>query len=369
MKTLKLFSLIAAAAFLSAAVVSAQTAPVKTAKPAVKKALAKPAVKRAVKPAVKPAVKTAPAAAAPAPKAVEKSTQPAVPVLSPFDEAAARLASADPELRRQGAEALARTRDQRAGAYLVKALSDTAPGVRAAAVDGLCQLARRDATPRIAELLLKDPDETVRQRAAGSLTYMMDPAAGPALIKALKDKQSAVRYAAANTLGAMRYAPAEGPMIDALSDKEMRRIAISALGQLQSKKAAREIAESLADPDKYTRIEAIKALGDIGESSSVEDMKKLLDKAEDPAIRMEAALALAKMGLVDGLLPAYDFGRVGDLSLKNKAMDVFILVGDERTLKYIEEALAVEQDPVSKGMYNFTRQRLAAKLKAPKPAN
>lgn len=361
MKTLKLFSLIAAAAFFSAAVVSAQTAPVKTAKPAVKKAQAKPAAK--------PAVKPAPAAAAPAPKAVEKSTQPAAPVISPFDEAAARMASADPELRRQGAEALARTRDQRAGQYLIKALSDAAPGVRAAAVDGLCQLARRDATPRIAELLVKDPDDNVRQQAAGSLTYMMDPAAGPALLKALKDKQVAVRYAAANTLGAMRYAPAEGPMIDALSDDKLKRIAIAALGQLQSKKAAKEIAASLADPDKYTRIEAIKALGSIGESSSVEDMKKLLDKAEDPSIRMEAALALAKMGLADGLLSAYDFGRVADLSLKNKALDVFILVGDERTLKYIEEALAVEQEPVSKGMYNFTRQRLAARLKAQKPAN
>ncbi|OGR66204.1 MAG: hypothetical protein A2X31_05635 [Elusimicrobia bacterium GWB2_63_22] len=362
MKILKLSSLTAAVVLFAAAGVLAQTAPVKTVKPAVKKAPAA-AVKRAVKPAPKKA------AVKPAPKAVQKSTQaapvpPAAPVVSPFDEAVAGLRSADGALRRQAAETLARSRDQRAAPHLTKALSDSVPGVRAAAVDGLCQLARRDATPKISEILAKDPDATVRQQAAGSLAYMMDPAAGPALIKALKDKELAVRYAAANTLGAMKYAPAEEPLIDALSDKEMRRIAIAALGQLQSAKAAGKIAGSLTDADKFTKIEAIKALGSIGDASSSDEIKKFLDKAEDPAIRMEAALALARLGMNDGLLTAYDFGRVADLSLKGKALEVFALTGDARTLQYVEEAYAVEQDPVSKGMYNFTRQRLTGKLKA-----
>lgn len=375
MKTLKLFSLTTLLACFGAAGVFAQTAVQKTSKPVVKKAQVKPAVKKpqAAAAAKKPSAPVAKKAVRPA-SLVEISTRPAanrpaVPAPTPFDEAVARISSADPVLRRQGADTLARSRDQRASPYLLKALSDAVPGVRAAAVDGLCQLNNREATAKISELLVKDPDATVRQQAAGSLGYMMDPASGPALVKALKDKEIAVRYAAANTLGAMKYVQAEDPLIDSLSDAEMRRIAISALGQVKSVKAAKTIAVSLADPDKFTRIEAIKALGSIGDASAAGEMKKLLGKAEDPSIRVEAALALAKLGMDDGLLAAYDYGRVSDISLKTKALEIFSLVGDARTSQYIDEAYATETDPVSKSMYDFARQRLAARLKALKPAN
>lgn len=352
MKTIKYFSL-AAALLLPAAILSAQTADRKPAKPAVKKTQAAPA--KAAAP------KAAAAEAKPAEKAQEKPAQPAV---SPFDEAMGKLSAQDPLLRRQGAEALARLRDQRAVQPLMKRLTDADPAVRAAAVDALCQLTGREATPKITELLLKDPDAAVRQQAAGSLSFMMDQSAGPALIKAMKDKELAVRYAAANTLGAMRYAQAEEAMIDALSDEKMRRIAISVLGLLQSKPAAKGIAPYLADPDKFTRLEAIKALGSIGDAGSAEEMKKLLGAGEDPAVRVEAALALAKFGRNDGLLTAYEFAKVPDLSLKSKALDALNLVGDARTLQYLEDAVATEKDPISRNMFDFSRQRLAAKLKA-----
>lgn len=363
MKTLKYFSL-AAALLLPAAILSAQTAQDKTAKSAVKKATAapaKPAARSAAKPAAKAPAKPAGSVTAPAEKAPEK---PAQPVVAPFDEAMAKLASADPLQRRQGAEALARLRDPRGVQPLMKRLADADPAVRAAAVDALCQMASREATAKITELLLKDPDVSVRQQAAGSLSFMVDPAAGPALMKAMKDKELAVRYAAANTLGAMNYAPAEETMIDALSDDKMRRIAISVLGLLQSKAAAKEIAPYLADADKFTRLEAIKALGSIGDAGPADDMKKLLAAAETPAVRVEAALALAKLGLNDGLLTAYEFAKSPDLSLKSKSLEALNLVGDARTLQYLEDAVATEKDPVSKNMFDFAMRRLAAKLRA-----
>jgi len=380
MKTLKLLSFIAAAVFIPAAVVSAQTdapatpapaaapAAKTTGKPAAKKPRAK--AKTGVKPAAKPAAAAAAATAAPA---AQTSTETVVtappaapasaPEASPLDAAAQKLDSSDPQLRRQGADALARSRDQKAAPYLVKALSDETPAVRSAAVDGLCQLSKRDATPAITDLLLKDPDAGVRQQAAGSLSYMMDQSAGPALVKALKDPVMAVRYSAANTLGAMKYAPAEDALIEALSQADMRRIAISALGQLQSKKAASTIAASLSDQDKYTRLEAVKALGSIGDTSSAAGIKKLLDSAEDPSLRVEAALSLAKLGMADGLQTAYDFVKSHDLSLKSRALDVLGTVGDARSLQLMEEAYASETDPMTKSMYDFTRQRLAARLK------
>lgn len=363
MKTLNYFSL-AAALLLPAAILSAQTAPDKAAKSPVKKATAAPA-KPAAKPAAKAPIKPAGSVTAPAEKAPEKAPEkPAQPVVSPFDEAMAKLASAEPLQRRQGTEALARLRDPRGVQPLMKRLADTDPAVRAAAVDALCQTASREATPKITELLLKDPAASVRQQAAGSLSFMNDPAAGPALMKAMKDKELAVRYAAANTLGAMNYAPAEEAMINALSDDKMRRIAISVLGLLQSRAAVKDIAPYLSDADQFTRLEAIKALGSIGDAGPAEDMKKLLDTAETPAVRVEAAMALAKFGRGDGLLTAYEFAKSPDLSLKSKSLEALTLVGDARTLQYLEDAVATEKDPVSKNMFDFAMRRLAAKLRA-----
>ncbi len=373
MKTIKLFSLSAAVIFISAAVVSAQTA-AQTAvstttaagvRKAVNKTLKKKTpVKAGAKALPRAAAKPAAAAANPA-ASQPAAVQPSAPAVSSFDEAVSKLNSSDPVVRRQGADTLIRSRDHGAAPHLAKALSDSAPAVRAAAVDGLCQMAHRDSTEEITEILQKDPDASVRQQAAGSLSYMMDPAAGPALVAALKDPAIAVRYAAANTLGAMKYAPAEGALIDALSQADMHRIAISALGQLQSKKAAPAIAASLSDQDKYTKLEAVKALGTIGDSSFAADIKKLLDKAEDPSTRVEAALALSKFGMSDGLLTAYEFTSSPDLSLKNRALDVLSNVGDARSLQFIQDAYAAEKNPAVKSMYDFTRQRLSARLKIP----
>lgn len=369
MKLTKIISLAAVLALFSAPGLYAQTTGQQAAKPAVKKTV-KHAVKKAVTKAAvakstaavtaQPAHAAKPAAAKPA-QAVQISTA------TPFGGAVEKLSSQDPAVRRQGADFLAQSRDQKAAPYLEKALSDVSAPVRASAVDGLCQLVYRQATPRIAELLLQDKDAQVRQQAASSLSYMMDQAAGPALVKALKDEAPGVRYAAANTLGAIRYAPAEDPLIALLADDGMRRVAISALGQLQSRKAAPAIFKSLSDKDQYTRLEAVRALGSIGDASAAPELKKRLDKAETPAVRVEAALSLAKLGLQDGLTTAYEFVKSPDMSLKNQALEVIGAVGDARSLQFINELYAAEQDPMSKGMLDFTRQRLAARQKLQQP--
>ncbi|OGR45557.1 MAG: hypothetical protein A2X35_04195 [Elusimicrobia bacterium GWA2_61_42] len=356
MKKIKIASFFLTLILAPALFLCAQTAPLKTPKPAVKKAAAKPAAKPAVKPAAKPAAAPAVKAAAPAAKPA------AVLPADPFAEAVQKLKAKEPAVRRQGADFLGASRDQKAVPHLVKALGDEAGAVRSSAADGLCQLVHRESTAKISELLLKDKDALVRQQAASSLSYMADQAAGPALVKALKDEAPAVRYAAANTLGALRYAPAEDKLVELLDDAAMRRVVVSALGQMQSKKAAPAIFKLLADPDKYTRLEAVRALGAIGDKSAAPELAKRLDKAEEPHVRVEAALALAKLGSADGLVTAYEFVKAPDLSLKNQALEVIGSIGDKRSLQFIEELYVGEKDPVSKNMLDFTRQRLAARL-------
>lgn len=339
--------------FAAPLLLCAQTAPQKAAKPAAKKAAApaKPAAKSA-QPAAKPAAKPA----------AQPSAQPSTPVLPPFEMALEKLKSMDASVRRQGADFLGQGRDQKAVPHLVKLLADEAGPVRASAVDGLCQLVHRASVPRISELLTGDKDPLVRQQAAVSLSYMLDQAAGPALVKALKDQSVSVRYAAANTLGAMRYKPAEDQLTDLLDDVQMRRVAISALGQMQSAKAAPKILKYLADGDKYTRLEAVRALGAIGDKTAAKELEKVLPRSEEPSVRVEAALALAKLGSSEGLVTAYEFVKSPDVSLRNQSLEVIGAVGDKRSLQFIEEILAAEQNPVNRSMLDFTRQRLASRL-------
>ena len=269
-------------------------------------------------------------------------------------------------MRREAADFIGQSRDSKGAPALQTALGDDSPRVRQAAADALGMLTWRPAAPRLSEMLLKDTDPGVRQQAAISLSYLMDPVSAPALVKALKDASPAVRYAALHTLSVMKYASAEDDIIALLpsEDANMRRGAVSALGQLQSKKAAGALGDALKDTDQYVRLEAVKALGSIGDTSSSFALVKLLDRGEQPQLRIEAALALAKMNMNDGLNTAYEFAKAPDLSVKSQALNIIALVGDARSLQFIEEIYAAEQDPSSKSMLDFARQRLTLRLKS-----
>ncbi len=362
----KITAIFLALAMAPALTLCAQTAQKKTAAPAKKPAsAAKPAARAAAaKPVAKPGVAVSTSAAKPAAKPAAAAPEAAQPA-TPFDEAVQKLKSADPSVRRQGAAWLSQARDPKAAPYLVKALDDESSWVRQSAADGLGLLVWRAASPKLAAMLTGDKDAAVRQQAAISLSYLMDPAAGQALMKALNDEAPAVRYAALHTLGAMRYQPAEDTLAGLLKsdDPNMRRGAISALGQMKSTKATAALTAAISDGDVYARLEAIKAVGDIGEASAAPSLKKLLDKSQEPMIRVEAALALAKLGRDDGLVTAFEYVKSQDIGLKNQALNVVGMVGDAHSLQYVEEMYAAEQDPTTKGMLDFTRQRLQARLK------
>lgn len=307
-------------------------------------------------PAAKPEAKK------PAPAA--KPAAPAAPQ-DPLEAAKAKLKSKDVAERRQGADMIGQSRNAKGAPALLGALSDDSPRVRQAAADALGLLAWREASPKLCDLLLKDKDASVRQQAASSLSLIMDQGAGPSLVKALDDSEPSVRYAALHTISVLRYAPAEDRVRELLGsgDSTLRRSAIAALGRLQSKKSGPAIAAALDDADPLVTAEAIKAIGVIPYAEGAPGLVKLLDAARQPSLRVEAALALAKLGRSDGLLTAYEFLKSPELSIRSQAMTVVGDVGDARSLQLIEEMYAAEQDPANKAMLDFTRQRLQGRLK------
>jgi len=208
---------------------------------------------------------------------------------------------------------------------------------------------------------LKSGTPAERRQGVDFLGQSSDPKAGTALIGALSDASSAVRAAAMHALGVMRYAPA-GEAIAALLDEnagtELLRGGISALGLLRSTAAVSVIVSGLGHQDRAVRIEAARALGEIGDKSSAPELGKHLAGGEDAAVRVECALALAKMGINDGLPAAREFLASPDLSLKGPALNVLVTARDAGSLELIESLYAAETDPASKAALDFARQSL-----------
>jgi len=339
---MKTVSLLVAFVFAQALTLGAQA-------PAPKPAAKKPVAKAAAKPAAQPA---------------QPAAQPA-PQRDPLDAAAAKLKSADAAERRQGADMIGQSRNPKGAPALMAALADESPAVRQAAADALGLLTWRPASPALSKMLLEDKDQAVRQQAAISLSYIMDQSAGPALAKALKDPEPSVAYSALHTLSVLKYAPAEEQIAGLLSSKDMnmRRGAIAALGQLKAVKSGAALVAAMSDEDRFMKIEAIKAVGNIPYEAGAPELVKLLDKEQQPEVRVEAALALSKMGRNDGLLTAYEFLRAPELSLRSQSLTVLGSVGDSRSLQLVEEMLAADPKSADAGMLEYTRQRLLARLK------
>jgi len=135
----------------------------------------------------------------------------AVKAVGPATAAAPRLAellarSVHDAIREESANMLGKVGDQNSVPVLRAALTDKAENVRWFAIEGLRKLAAVEAVPDIAECLGNDASEPVREVAASTLGALAEPAAVPALRKALDDGSERVREKAVAALLALPLA-------------------------------------------------------------------------------------------------------------------------------------------------------------------
>ncbi|OVE75253.1 hypothetical protein BVX98_07875 [bacterium F11] len=120
----------------------------------------------------------------------------------------------------------------------------------------------KEALDLLAESLANDPNHTVRQGAAQSLSgYPNNPKAVKALAEALeKDSAARVRYACANSLALSEISPALDALTKAAkhSDPRLRRQVAFSLKRHTSKKAKRVLKKLKKDKDPFVRAEARK---------------------------------------------------------------------------------------------------------------
>lgn len=323
--------------------------------------------KPVAKPQSKPSAKQ-PVVSAPETKKIEISSAPVEPA-TPFDTALKETKSAEPVIRRHGAEQFGVLRDPNAVPYLVELLNDPTAYVRAAAADSIGLLRgsgdkdRDRAITKLCELLAKDLDETVRHTIAISLSYIGDRKTEDCLIKAMNDKSASVKYAAIRTIGTLKFLKAENELIELLESKDLhtKRAVIEALGNLQSKNSVSAILKYADDEDKYIRLGVARALGEIGDQSVVPALKTKLNDPED-SVKIETALALAKLRDNSGLETAMALVKSGDIALKQQSLNIIAMIGDEKSLKILDELYEAEQEPNLKSFIDFSRQSIKSRL-------
>ncbi len=109
----------------------------------------------------------------------------------------------DAGVREAAANALGKSTQESTVAALRNALKDEKDNVRWFAIESLRKLNATRALPDLTELLEKDPSPTVRNIAAMTLGQFSQPAAFPALRRALQDENRLVREQAAKALAAL----------------------------------------------------------------------------------------------------------------------------------------------------------------------
>jgi HEAT repeat protein len=285
----------------------------------------------------------------------------------PFQAALSKLSDKNPQVRRQGADALGQMRNAAAAEPLRNLLKDSAPSVRSAAVDALGLLRNQPAAAAIARLLETDPDANVRQNAAIALGYIADRTTLPSLVKGLKDSQEPIRFASINSLGILRDAAAVEPLTAELKnpDARMRSSSAYALGNIADAKAlpalkdALELAASTVTTAPMTSpavaAAVARTLGLIGDPSSVDLLKPLLDHP-DRKVALSGALALAKLKDKSGLAFARKSAKDSDANVRRAAAEILAQVGTAEDAPVLQK-LASDPDASVKNVANLALER------------
>lgn len=245
------------------------------------------------------------------------------------------------QVRRVAVEAMRQLGGSNAAKLLHIALEDSSETVRRLAVEALHELGTSsDAEPLIAAL--KDPSDRVRAIAANALGKLEDGRAIDPLMSALEDSSFSVRAAAAEALRrlghATRVAEHEraqavkhiNSLIGMLSNGgcDERKTAARKLATLRAKHAVGPLTEMLKDKDVDIRLEAVRALCQLGA------LEPLVQALRDSDRRMQEAAvnALKQLGwkladAVSRVLNAIYLDRIDDIVREGADAAVDPLIG------------------------------------------
>jgi HEAT repeat protein len=142
-------------------------------------------------------------------------------------------------------------------------------------------------------------DPAVRAGAARVIARLKVREAGDTLIKAVNDSQPDVRYAAMRALGAIREPRAAGALAEQFAfyrKGEGAWSALDALAQIGASASVPLFKERLQDKDPYIRRAATEGLGRAGDAASIDTLERNVTIDESPMVRLATAFALQTLG-------------------------------------------------------------------------
>ena len=181
-------------------------------------------------------------------------------------------------------------------------ITDEAEHVRRAGVEILNILG----TPESVSALLsglRDQDWWVRERAADALVKIGGPKVVRAMTELIKSDDDFIRRTAVEVLAATHDKSAFDQLLDSLDDADwwVRERAIDALASIGDNQAVPFLRKAL-HKDPHTRIVAIRALGKLGDSSAIRDIKDCLTDPESAVVKQ----ALDTLGEITDQVFAFD---------------------------------------------------------------
>lgn len=168
---------------------------------------------------------------------------------------------------------------------------------RCRSADLLGAVGAREAVP-VLEGLLEDADPEVRLVAARALGRVEDPAAAPALLRALTGRRRVPASIVGHSLAQLGQG-AEKSLVSALGDRQgqVRAVAADILGFAGAVGAAPALeARVEQDPDLRVRVRAAQALGRLEVSSACTVLEAMTVDTHPVPLRAVAARALGKIG-------------------------------------------------------------------------
>ena len=183
---------------------------------------------------------------------------------------------------------------------LLRFLRDEDWWVRERVLDALVEMAGKSLTQHLVEYL-KDPSDVVRRYAVGGLRRLHDPRALGALVRtAMGDEDWWCRELAIEAVADLGDPRAVPYLLDLLAKDPQARVAcLAGLGVLKAVDAAHAVAEMLHDEDPDVRLEAVRCLAAL-DDSSVSLWLASCESDEAPEVRLAARELLLRWALVGG---------------------------------------------------------------------
>jgi HEAT repeat protein len=244
-----------------------------------------------------------------------------------ISEIIAGLTDDNPQERREAAQLLGKTGDERAVPALVFALGDKNRGCLDAVMDALIGIGGSNTVAAILPLVT---GHNISLRCAAlEILENIGRAAPEQIIRLLDHSDATVKVNAAKLLEMLRIKEAAEPLIGCYHDNNpnVRCAVISALGSIGAQEAIDIIRLSLDDPVEAVRFTAIHALGLLRDEASVARLIRFLECSSDACV-LAAADALGALESLESVTVLVQRMEDASSTLKTHIMHRLVQLDD-----------------------------------------